>query len=456
MMNTCKIYSVLTSFSVNPLAKENNFLASKQALYNIIRYNEKPGRGVENRHYARAFFTLLLFLLCLPLAAQEQKTWQFKDGNSLNISNEENTNHRVTGSFNDEQGGAGGSSAINIRGGKHEMTFSDVRITMSKRNSEAMNLENTILNLELEGQNNTITYGRDMEGINLDKSSLFISGEGRLTITSNVMPPGFAISGVESTVAITGGTIGLSGQRIQMVRGTLIIGPEANVQGIALPSLVYDAGFVFENGEASVKGDPELPVDLTIPEGYTLNVPAGTSLTVPEGVTLTVEGAIRVETGGSITGSVSGTVQHELTEDMVDEITGIYIYTGEAIEPEVTINGYTLGEDYTVDYADNINAGTATITIKQTKEGKLYGEVTKSFPIERANPEYIVPTNLTATYGEILEDVALPAGWTWEDNTLSVGEVGDNTFTAIFTPADTENYNTITQKVTITVEAKES
>ena len=40
MMNTCKINNMLTSFSVNPLAKENNFLASKQAskqaLYNKV------------------------------------------------------------------------------------------------------------------------------------------------------------------------------------------------------------------------------------------------------------------------------------------------------------------------------------------------------------------------------------------------------------------------------------
>ena len=160
-----KINNMLTSFMLNPLAKENNSLASKQAskqaLYNIIRYNEKPGRGVENRHYARAFFTLLLFLLCLPLAAQGQELlWRFNGNNHLNI-NQENTNYIVTGSFNDEQqGGPEGSSAINIRGGEHHnMTFSDVTITMSKPKSKAMNLENnTTLNLELEGQN-TITYG---------------------------------------------------------------------------------------------------------------------------------------------------------------------------------------------------------------------------------------------------------------------------------------------------------
>ena len=338
-----------------------------------------------------------------------------------------------------------------------------------------MDLKNTILDLVLEGSN-AITYGKDMEGIKLDNSSLFISGEeGRLTITSNVVPPGPAISGVESTVAITGGTIGLSGQRIQMVRGTLIIGPDAEVQG-NVPESAYDAGFVFKDGEASVKGNPELPVelpvDLTIPEGNTLNVPADNSLIVPENVKLTVDGeltvegsltvdgslegagAIRVETGGSITGAenISGKVQHKLTEDMVNIEKNSYTYTGKAITPKVTINEYTQDTDYKVTYTNNTNAGEATITITPTEEGKLYGEVTKSFTIAKVNPEYIVPTNLTATYGQTLADVTLPDGWTWDDETLQVGETGERTFKATFTPEDTDNYNIVEHiDVTITV-----
>lgn len=32
MMNTCKINNMLTSFMLNPLVKEDNFLASKHSL----------------------------------------------------------------------------------------------------------------------------------------------------------------------------------------------------------------------------------------------------------------------------------------------------------------------------------------------------------------------------------------------------------------------------------------
>ena len=277
------------------------------------------------------------------------------------------------------------------------MTFSGVTIIMSKPNSKAMNLESTTLNLVLEeGSNNTITYGgvESSEGIKLDNSSLFISGEGgRLTMGNKPGPSGLAISGVESTVAITGGIITLNGP-IHMDGGTLIIGPEATVDGIALQLLDYDAGFVFVNDakEAKVQGDPVLPVDLTIPEGYTLNVLAGTSLTVPEGVTLTVDGAIRVETGGSITGAenISGTVQHKLTEDMVEIEADSYTYTGEAITPKVTIKGYTQDTDYKVTYENNTNAGEeATITITPTETGGLYGDaVTMYFTISQATPTF--------------------------------------------------------------------
>ena len=121
---------------------------------------------------------------------------------------------------------------------------------------------------------------------------------------------------------------------------------------------------------------------------------------MPENVTLTVEGsltvdgAIRVETGGSITGAenISGKVQHKLTKDMVEIEADSYTYTGQAITPTVTIDGCNQGTDYTVDYADNINAGEATITITPTKGGKLYGEaVTMNFTIEKETPDYTEP-----------------------------------------------------------------
>jgi hypothetical protein len=54
------------------------------------------------------------------------------------------------------------------------------------------------------------------------------------------------------------------------------------------------------------------------------------------------------------------------------------------------------------------------------------------------------PTGLTATYGQTLADVSLPAGWAWvSSTTTSVGNAGTPTHTAKYTPTDTENYNTL-------------
>lgn len=69
--------------------------------------------------------------------------------------------------------------------------------------------------------------------------------------------------------------------------------------------------------------------------------------------------------------------------------------------------------------------------------------------IGKATPEYTVPTGLTATYGDTLANVTLPTGWTWKDTTTSVGNAGTNTFIAIFTPADTDNYNTVEKSVSV-------
>ena len=47
--------------------------------------------------------------------------------------------------------------------------------------------------------------------------------------------------------------------------------------------------------------------------------------------------------------------------------------------------------------------------------------------------------------------MVLPAGWTWTNASASVGNVGANVFEAVYTPGDTQNYNTLTAELTVTV-----
>ena len=63
-----------------------------------------------------------------------------------------------------------------------------------------------------------------------------------------------------------------------------------------------------------------------------------------------------------------------------------------------------------------------------------------------------LPEDLTAVYGQTLADVELPDGWTWDDPLATkVGNAGENTFPATFTPTDTLNYETVTKTLSITV-----
>ena len=89
--------------------------------------------------------------------------------------------------------------------------------------------------------------------------------------------------------------------------------------------------------------------------------------------------------------------------------------------------------------------------------GKTNVDVT--IAVSQADPTVAAPTDVTATYGQILSEVTMtnpegntPGTWAWTDETAYVGNVGTNTFTAIFTPTDTDNYNSVSGvEVTVTV-----
>lgn len=94
---------------------------------------------------------------------------------------------------------------------------------------------------------------------------------------------------------------------------------------------------------------------------------------------------------------------------------------------------------------EDLNAGEYILTANYTgNENLSTTSAAISFKINKANPNYTVPSGLTATYGQTLANVTLPNGFTWQDDsTTSVGPVGDNTFKVIYTPDDIVNYNII-------------
>lgn len=98
-----------------------------------------------------------------------------------------------------------------------------------------------------------------------------------------------------------------------------------------------------------------------------------------------------------------------LTDGTSTTETTQFTYTGKAIQP--TVSSVTLGDavltadnDYTVSYNNNINAGTATVTI--TGAGKYGKTATKTFTIKQAPLTVTAKDNATTiTYGDAPADL---------------------------------------------------
>jgi peptidyl-tRNA hydrolase len=124
-----------------------------------------------------------------------------------------------------------------------------------------------------------------------------------------------------------------------------------------------------------------------------------------------------------------------------------FTYTGS--KQAVTVSSVKLGEkelkseDYDIGGVTSAtDAGTYTVTV--TLKGNYSGTGTAEWNISKATPVIDnEPEDLKAVEGQKLSDIELPDGWSWIDESESVGNAGTNTFKAKYTPADTTNYNVI-------------
>jgi len=123
-------------------------------------------------------------------------------------------------------------------------------------------------------------------------------------------------------------------------------------------------------------------------------------------------------------------------------------YTGRALTPEIKVyNGETLlaATDYTVEYKDNVNAGTATVSV--TMKGNYGGSASKTFTIEKAMP--VISQNPKASdivLGETLAKSELTGGlanvegsFAWKNSEVKP-TLENEGYAVVFTPTDTANY----------------
>lgn len=152
--------------------------------------------------------------------------------------------------------------------------------------------------------------------------------------------------------------------------------------------------------------------------------------------------------------------------DATVTVVGTYTYNNSnPIVPEVQVvlDGVTLtaGEDYTISATNNTNAGTANYTV--TGAGEYIGSQNGTFVIGKANPVCNPPSGLTAEYGTQLSTITLtnpntntPGTWRWVTGSATINRVGDGSYYAEFTPTDTDNYNSPTEAVAVTVTGTDS
>ncbi len=127
------------------------------------------------------------------------------------------------------------------------------------------------------------------------------------------------------------------------------------------------------------------------------------------------------------------------------------VYDGTAKMPQVTSKNILVTDaDYEVTYQNNINAGVNTAKIVITGKNNAKGTVEIEFSIEKATPETNFPTWLSIGTDKLLSDIDLTGfeGYTW-DNPETKVLYGKNDYSMTFTPADTDNYLTVTEKVTV-------
>ena len=138
---------------------------------------------------------------------------------------------------------------------------------------------------------------------------------------------------------------------------------------------------------------------------------------------------------------------------------GSLVYTGQPLAPDVklTYNGAELkkGTDYTVSYANNTNAGTATVTVNG--QNNYAGTKTVNFNIGRAMLTVKGTGTASGTYGAKLSELTVSGltakmgektvDGTWSLTGDAVPNVGDTkTYTATFTPqTDAGNYLPLTK-----------
>ena len=198
---------------------------------------------------------------------------------------------------------------------------------------------------------------------------------------------------------------------------------------VTAPAVTRD-GYTLDgwyNGETKWDFSTGVTENLTLTAKWTLNAPT-VSLTASE---------TEVTYGTEITLTATATHAASVT----------YAYEWYKSGVKLDNSGNTL----TLKTVAESGSYTVKVTASDGSQSKTVESSAVSVTITKATPDYTVPSGLTATYGDQLSSVALTEGWAWDDGSALVGNAGEQSHGATFTPTDTANYDTVKQNITVQV-----
>ncbi|WP_270507152.1 leucine-rich repeat protein [Eubacterium limosum] len=199
--------------------------------------------------------------------------------------------------------------------------------------------------------------------------------------------------------------------------------------------------------------------DVTLPESFSWQDPEDTAVGNAGGntfkVTYTPADPANYQTIADIEVSIEvskATPVYELPKDR----TAVY---GQTLKDVALPEGFSWQDDESTAVGNaGSNTFKATYTPEDTANYQTVADIEVTIEVSKATPVYELPKDLIAVYGQTLKDVALPAGFSWQDDeSTAVGNAGSNTFKSTYTPADTANYQSVADiEVRITVSKGES
>ena len=315
--------------------------------------------------------------------------------------------------------------------------------------------------LRIENPDKTYNGSALAEGASIAFDGVIAQDQGSVQITADIA---YADANAGTGKTVTASSLALTGGK---ANNYILPADTAEITAAGTISPMPITVTAYGNSKIYGEADPEL-IRMVYPrpfdpiQGISVSRAAGEDVGDYD-ITVTVDAAKNpnydiTPANGSFTILPKSLHSADITLSGVEER---YVYTGSAIQPEITLmDGDAVlveGTDYTVAYGDNVNVyDNNAVTV--TGMGNYADELVRHFEITSILPDYTPPTGLTATYGQKLSEIDLSAfgneygQWQWDDPATQV-QVENQGYPATFVP-ESGNYQNVPATLPVTVSPK--